>query len=164
MPLHEPGEEVAGARVVGIRGGVHVIAELADDRLVIAQEIREHLLGRRILARVLLETRGVAELGQRRRRRPAERPRALGHVVDHFVELAVLALEELVQVVELRPDDVPVVVAGLGVEQVLVGQQGVQDRDDLLALALRDADVRTHRFLPLLGCRGTADGFIRPPC
>jgi len=36
-------------------------------------------------------------------------------------------------------------VAGLGVEQVLVGQQGIEDRHDALAVVVGNADVDGHR-------------------
>ena len=55
---------------------------------------------------------------------------AFGNLIDDFTELGILLLEELVQVVELRSGDVPMVVSCFGVEQILDGQQGVQDLDD----------------------------------
>src|SRR5262245_21057245 len=43
--LHEPGQEVAGAGVTLFGGRLEVGAELANDGLVIAQQIRDHGLG-----------------------------------------------------------------------------------------------------------------------
>src|SRR6185437_3505073 len=89
-------------------------------RLVVGEERREHVARRGTLARALGETREPHEFGERGRRGIAERPHPLRNLVDRVVELLVLRLEELVQVVELRADDVPVVVACLRVEDVLV--------------------------------------------
>ncbi len=72
---------------------------------------------------------------------------ALGDLVDHVVERLVLLLEELVQIVELRPDDVPVVVPGLGIEHVLVGEQVVQDPDHAVAVGFGQSDIECHRSL-----------------
>jgi hypothetical protein len=52
-----------------------------------------------------------------------------------------LPLEELVQVVELRPQYVPMVVPGFGIENILVGQQCVEDLHDSGALLVGKADV-----------------------
>src|SRR2546426_5311484 len=146
--LHQTDEEVVRARVVIFaRRGVAVGAKLADDRLVVGQEVVEHLVGARVLAGMLLEPRRLLELDQRRDRVPTERARPLGDLVDDVVDLLVLRREELVQVVELTADHVPVVVARLRVEHVLVGQQGVQDLDDARAVLVRDSDVGTHRGL-----------------
>jgi hypothetical protein len=59
---------------------------------------------------------------ERRHRVAAEGARALGHVVDEVVDRLVLLGEELVQIVELRAQNVPVVVAGLRIQHVLVGE------------------------------------------
>ena len=75
---------------------------------------------------MLLEARQLDELRQRSDRVSSERPRPLGDLVHHVVEVFVLLLEELVKIVELRPDDVPVIVARLRVQDVLVGQQRTQ--------------------------------------
>src|SRR5437667_3189688 len=91
--------------------------------------------------------------------RPPELARALRDLVDELVELLVLRLEELVQVVELRAGDVPVVIARLGVEQILVRQQGVQDLHDRLTGAFGDRDVDFHD----LGMSPHGPGFrLRP--
>ena len=80
---------------------------------------------------------------------------ALRDLVDELVELLVLRLEELVQVVELQAGHVPVVIARLGVEQILVRQQGVQDLHDRLTGAFGDRDVDFDD----LGCLLTGRGF-----
>src|SRR5437867_3343824 len=90
-----------------------------------------------------------------------ERARPLGHIVDEVVELLVLRGEELVQVVELRADDVPVVVAGLRVEHVLVSEQGVQDLHYTCAVLVGNGDIGIHHGLLSLGCRPAPDGFAR---
>src|SRR5881628_2311648 len=110
---------------------------------------------------MLLEPRRLLELGQGRHRVPAERARPLGHIVDEVVELLVLRGEELVQVVELRADDVPVVVAGLRVEHVLVSEQGVQDPHYTCAVLVGNGDIGIHHGLLFLGCRPAPDGFAR---
>jgi hypothetical protein len=50
-----------------------------------------------------------------------------------------------VQVIELRPYNVPMVVARLGVEQLFVCQQRVQDCHDTFTLFVQQANVRMHR-------------------
>jgi hypothetical protein len=92
----------------------------------------------------------------------ADRAGALGDLVDDVVELRVLRLEELVQVVELRADDVPVVVAGFGVQDVLVGEQGVQDIGNGLTLVVGNADVDVHGVPPTLRCASRSGRFA--PC
>src|SRR5438309_6421799 len=121
VALQQPGQEVARADVmVPIDRDGEVVAELADDRLVVGEQVRHH--ARRVgdRARLLLEPRVMRELGKRAPGPAAQRPRPLGDVVDDAVQLLVLRLEERVQVVELRAGHVPVVVPRLGVEQVLV--------------------------------------------
>jgi hypothetical protein len=58
-------------------------------------------------AGLLLEPRVPGELRERAEGVTAEGARSLRHVVDDVVQLLVLRLEELVQVVELGTDDVP---------------------------------------------------------
>ena len=52
-----------------------------------------------------------------------------------------MRLEELVRFAEVRPLDVPMIVAGLDVKDDLIRQQGVEDVDDRLALAVFESDV-----------------------
>src|SRR5579862_9556180 len=119
--LHETGEEVGRARVaVAVLADRLVRPERADDRLVVAEEVREHRLGAGVLAGMLLQASLLLELAHRAQRLAAQRARALGHLVQDLVELLVLRVEELVKVVELRPDDVPVIVARLGQEHHLI--------------------------------------------
>src|SRR2546428_10553559 len=112
---------------------------------------------------MLLEPRRLLELGQGRHRVPAERARPFGHLVDEVVERLVLLGEELVQVVELRSNHVPVVIAGLRVEHVLVAEQGVQKLHDARAVLVADAEIGIHQALLSVGCRPALEGFARPP-
>src|SRR5215470_9753788 len=121
--FHQAGQEVVRTHVVKLGGGrISVRAKLTDDRLVVTQEILEHVVGARILAGVLLETRGLRELAERRHGMAAQGARALGDVVDEVVDRLVLLGKELVQIVELRTHDVPVIVARLRVQHVFVGE------------------------------------------
>jgi hypothetical protein len=101
-----------------------------------------------LLAGLLLEPRVLRELGQGAEGLPAQRAGALGHVVHDLVEGLVLPLEELVQVVELRANHVPVVVPGLGIEHILVREDGVEDLDDAVTVGFGDADIECHVSLP----------------
>ncbi len=69
----------------------------------------------------------VEQLLERSEREPAYRPRPLGDFVDCLFERFVLALEKLMEVVELRPDHVPVKIARLHVQQEFIAQQCVED-------------------------------------
>src|SRR5207249_9577554 len=77
-----------------------------------------------------------------------------GYFVDEVVELLVLPLEELVQVVELGTDHVPVKVAGLGVQHVLVGEERGQELDDAVPVRVGQTDIRLHGRAPfsVFGC------------
>jgi hypothetical protein len=89
----------------------------------------------------------------------AQGARTLGDVVDELVDRLVLLAEEFVQVVELRAHDVPVIVAGLGVEDVFVGEQGVQHRDHARAVFVIDTQIGAHRNLLPVQCRRPLEGF-----
>jgi hypothetical protein len=92
----------------------------------------------------------------------ARRARPLGHLVHDVVELLVLGLEELVQVVELQPGDVPVEVPGLGVQDVFVGEQRVQDLGHRLPVFVGNPDVRLHVFLPVFDATRPGGGSVLP--
>jgi hypothetical protein len=63
------------------------------------------------------------------------------NVIRDCVQLCVLGLKEVMQVIELGPDDVPVVIVRLGVEYVLISQRRRQHLDDTLPLSVGETDV-----------------------
>src|SRR5208337_1846654 len=92
----------------------------------------------------------LQELAEGTGRIPAQRSHALGHLIDELIDLFVLGLEELVQVMEARPDHVPVVVPGLRVEQILICQQYIEKFCHTLARLVGQPDLglRHHRSSP----------------
>ena len=85
-----------------------VLAQAANDGLVIGEQRGEHSAGIRIFAGLLLEARQLQKLLQRPGRDGVERASSLGDFVDDFVERLVLALEKLVQLAKVGTYDVPV--------------------------------------------------------
>ena len=81
------------------------------------------------------------ELRQRANGRLSQRLDAFGDVIRDLVQRGVLVLKEVVQVIELRHDDVPVVIVRLGVEHVLIGQQRRQQPDDTLPLSVGETGM-----------------------
>src|SRR5262249_10989416 len=150
----EAGEEGGRARVAVLaRAGLEVGAEMLDDGLVVGKERRQHGARREPLSGLLREAGELRELRERAGGRAAELPGPLGDVVDDAVQLPVLRLEELVQVVELRPGHVPVEVPGLGVEDVLVGEERVQALDHARALRVGESDGGLLHAVPTSAAR-----------
>src|SRR5206468_6764600 len=142
----ETRQEVARPGVAElVLGGREIDPERLDDRLMVREQGGQH--GARVwtLAWTLLESRGLRELGERAGRPAAQLADALRDVVHEIVQLPVLRLEELVQIVELRANHVPVVVAGLGVQDVFVSQERGQELDDAVPVRVGQADSGLHR-------------------
>src|SRR4029453_7543396 len=143
--LHEAGEEVAGAGVaVLVLGGLEVRTKLADEALVVHEQVGQHLLGVRRLLGIFLQARALTELGERAERAAAHASGTLRDLVDELVERLVLGLEELVEVVELQALHVPVIVARLGVEHVFVCEDGGEQLHHALAHVVGYSDLGLH--------------------
>src|SRR5262245_13609149 len=158
--LHEAREEVAGAGVaVLVLRRLQIGPELADQALVVGEQVGQHLLGVGRLLGVFLQPRALAELGQRAESAAAEAPGALRDLVDDLVERLVLGLEELVEVVELDTLHVPVIVARLGVEHVFIREHGGEQLHHALAHVVGDSDLGLHAcpsHILLVACRRLA--------
>src|SRR2546425_1349120 len=148
MLLHQAGKKIVRAGVAELVGGFQVLAQAANDGLVIGEQRGEHSAGIRIFAGLLLETRQLQKLLQRPGRDGVERASSLGDFVDDFVERLVLALEKLVQLAKVGAYDFPVKAPRLDVQHELVREQRVEDRAQAVALLLADANIRFHA--PLL--------------
>jgi hypothetical protein len=62
----------------------------------------------------------LQKLDERSDRVPTERTGSLGHIIYDILQFLILRLKELVQVVKLWPDHIPVVVACFGIQQIFV--------------------------------------------
>src|SRR5437867_10681800 len=144
MLLHQAGKKIVRAGVAELVGGFQVLAQAANDDLVIGEQRGEHSAGIRIFAGLFLEARQLQKLLQRPGRDGVERASSLRDFVDDFVERLVLALEKLVQLAKVGTYDVPVKAPRLDVEHELVREQRVEDRAQAVALLLADADIRFH--------------------
>ena len=73
---------------------------------------------------------------------------ALGHAVHEFVQLLVLRFKKQVHGMEIRAFNVPMRLAGFGVENEFVGQQTGQLLRHRLAVFVGDANVCIHEVFP----------------
>src|SRR2546426_4906742 len=128
MLLHQAGKKIVRAGVAQRVGGFQVLAQAANDGLVIGEERGKHSTGFGILARLFLETRQLQKFLQRSDRDGVERASPLGDLVDDLVERLVLTFEKLVQLAEVGSDDIPMKTPRLDVQDKLVCEQRVEDR------------------------------------
>ena len=74
-------------------------------------------------------------------RNAAQCARPLRQIVDEVFQRLVLRFEKFMQIVELRAGYVPVKIARLGIKHKLVGERGVENADDAIALLVVKSDV-----------------------
>src|SRR6266545_3884920 len=127
MLLHQAGQKIVRPGVAELVGGFQILAQAANDGLVIGEQRGEHSAGFGILARLLLEARQLQKLLQRPDRDGIERARPLRYLVDDLVERLVLALEKLVQLAKVGTYDVPVKTPRLDVQHELIREQRVEN-------------------------------------
>ena len=124
MLFHQACKKIVGAHVmIFIGAGLQIAAQLPDDCLMVAYKIGNHLARPGIVVRGFLELGGVAEFDHGAECPSIERAAALRNLIDDFTEFGVLLLEKLVQVVELRSGDVPMVGVRLEIQRVGIGQK-----------------------------------------
>jgi hypothetical protein len=70
---------------------------------------------------MFFESRIWCKLRQHADRRLAKGPHPRGDVIDHLVQRVILLLNQLMQVMELRPDHIPMVIACFGLQHLLIG-------------------------------------------
>lgn len=93
---------------------------------MIGQKLPDHVFRRKLLLRLLLESRHLRKLGQRPRAHVITRTDAFGDFVHDLIQFLVLALEEFVQVMKVKSPNVQWEVTCLGVQHILIRQKGLQ--------------------------------------
>src|SRR4029078_10776010 len=78
----------------------------------------------------------------------AESADPLGDLIHGLSELGVLRLEHEMQRVEHGPGDVPMIIVGLQIERVAVGQEAGETVGDGSAAAIVDSNVNGHGGWP----------------
>ena len=145
------GEMVSRADVmVLLRAGINVGTERADDCFVIGEQDSQHVFGflRIVLAGDLLRNAGEGQEFRERAGSPrTERRGALCNFIHNRLALLVLLSEESMEIEEVDPDDVPVMIAQFLRKHCLVGEESAEDRDGPFSLDVREAGVgflRSH--------------------
>ena len=74
------------------------------------------------------------ELGHGSKREAAERTSPFRDLVHHFLQLFILPLQEFVQVIELRSENIPMIVSRFCVKKVFIRKQSIEYTDNAFTL------------------------------
>ncbi len=143
----EGGPQHPGVLLVGLDAGVEdrggdIVGALArglgagDQRLVVADQFAQHGLGV-LFGIAVLHAREVGEGAVALRGERAQRPDALGDLIDGGPHLGVLGHEERMERREIGTPDIPVIAVGLQIDRVGVGEQLRKPCRDLVVLRIR---------------------------
>jgi hypothetical protein len=133
------GGEIGAADVALLLRRLDDVLRRAHGAAIVGKELADHLVGGR--RRDLLGDCGeLLELAVARRCLGAQRANALGDLVIRRRQFGVLLLEQLVQVVEARANDVPVEALRLQIERVGIREELAQAQRDLLSGGLGPVD------------------------
>ncbi len=97
---------------------------------MIAENISEHVPGIGTFLRMLAKPGVLDELRHGSQRQTVKCAGPLRNFVDNFLQLFVVNSKNFA--IELGPENVPVVVSCLGVKEIFIREQSIQDGDDAL--------------------------------